>query len=67
MSRILYGLDEIDEAEMMFELGKREGLRRQGLCDYCERPWDAKPACKFPDRHSPTPAVRERSKSFGGL
>jgi hypothetical protein len=64
MSRVLFAIDEIDEADMMFEIGKREGLRAQGLCDYCSRPWGIKPACQFPHRHSPTHAVRERSKKL---
>ena len=44
-------LDEIPEDELRGELERREGRREAGLCDYCERRWDA-PPCKFPDRHA---------------
>jgi hypothetical protein len=51
-------LDDVSEDRMWLELGRREGLRRQGKCDYCERPWDSKPACKHDERHSPPAEVR---------
>ncbi len=60
MSSVLFMLDEIDEAMMWVEIGRREGYRSQGKCDYCGRKWDTEPSCKFPRRHSPTQAVRER-------
>lgn len=43
-------LDEIDEAALRKEITRRQGLRKRGLCDYCERRPRTK-SCKFPERH----------------
>ena len=43
-------LDEQDEAKLVGEIERRQGLRARGLCDYCERKPDTNP-CKFPGRH----------------
>lgn len=51
-------LDEVPEHRLAVELMRRSTLRRQRKCDYCERPWNSQPVCKFPDRHQ-SPARRE--------
>lgn len=43
-------LDEYPEVKLREELQRRERLRAQGLCDYCEQPHYL-PTCKFPGRH----------------
>lgn len=44
-------LDEMDEEKLRAEIDRRGRLRRDGKCDYCERPPTA-PTCKFEDRHT---------------
>ena len=45
------GIDELTEQELRDELILREARQQLGLCDYCNRLVDTKPACKFPERH----------------
>src|SRR5262245_59308929 len=44
-------LDEYSEATLKAELARRRELRKNGRCDYCQRPEGVSPCCKFPDRH----------------
>jgi hypothetical protein len=44
-------LDEFSDAELREELASREKSRTEGLCDYCRRKLDSRPACRFPERH----------------
>lgn len=44
-------LDEYDEVLLRQELERRDVLRRNGLCDYCERP-PYVAVCRFPERHN---------------
>lgn len=47
-------LDEMPESKLREELRRRRQLRREGKCDYCERPFSTS-ACKFPERHVAKP------------
>jgi len=46
-------LDEYTAERLLKELQRREELRSDGKCCYCERPFFIVPSCKFPLRHSP--------------
>lgn len=56
-------LDEMSEDELRLEIIRRREARLAGQCDYCARPLDAEPACRFPGRHgrvrSPAPVRHE--------
>jgi len=54
-------LDEYAEHRLLGEILRRAKLRKQGLCDYCERTPDTKP-CKFPGRHRSTNKTTIRPK-----
>lgn len=49
-------LDEFGEDELVDELRRRFEARREGKCDYCGRPHDARPPCKFSGRHGAPPS-----------
>lgn len=53
-------LDEYPEEALERELQTRRERREVMLCDYCMRPFDTAP-CRFPDRHKPEQAIRERA------
>ena len=44
-------LDEMDEVMLKNEISRRQKLREEMLCDYCERA-PSTPSCKFPKRHA---------------
>lgn len=43
-------IDEYTEKELNDELERRNQLRDQGKCDYCQQ-YGNTPPCKFPERH----------------
>jgi len=45
-------LDEYDEKTLRSEINRRERLRRDNKCDYCERLYNTVPSCRFPERHN---------------
>lgn len=45
-------LDEYTRAELRQELARRAIANRMGRCDYCNRYFNAPPACRFPERHN---------------
>lgn len=51
-------LDEYPTKTLLAELKKRRKARREGRCDYCDRPVSAS-ACKFPERHVLMKEVKE--------
>lgn len=60
-------LPEVPIEYLAYEVGRRAGLRSNGMCDYCARPWDSSPPCKHEHRHSPTFAERRRVPTFGTM
>jgi len=44
-------LIDVSDHELVGELRRRAEAVRRGLCDYCNRPSESLPVCKFPYRH----------------
>ena len=44
-------LDETSDTTIIDEIKRRLLSLEAGHCDYCDRPLNVEPACRFPDRH----------------
>lgn len=51
-------LDEYSLSELTAEIARRDRMWTYGWCDYCKRPLQSEPSCKFPERHNKMPPCR---------
>ena len=49
----LFDLRSAPDAVLVREFNRRQAARRNGYCDFCERPFDSIPLCDQPERHYP--------------